>query len=93
MRVGTTLPFCALPFCALPCPVTSVQSGALTARKCICVHAASANEYEQGDGEKSNEGDDKEGCETPAALGGASTEAPPAAKRSSNFLFSKPSKP
>jgi hypothetical protein len=40
-----------------------------------------------------NSGDDKEGCDTPAPLGGASkrasTGAAPAAKRSSNFLFSK----
>jgi hypothetical protein len=50
------------------------------------------DEYEEGDSED-NDDDDEEVCDTPAPLGGASKRASsgpaPAAKRSSNLLFSR----
>jgi len=60
----------------------------------IFVYAAFANEYNQGDGEESDEGDNySKGYNTPAALGDPSkrdsTETPPLVKRSYNFLGSK----
>ena len=76
----------------MPCPVPSVQYSAFTTNKCAFAALALVDEYEEGDSED-NDDDDKEVCDTPAPLGGASKRASsgpaPAAKRSSNLLFSR----